>query len=269
VERLLGTARDMTATRRLQAGLVQSARMATVGTMCAGLAHETSQPLNAALLWLRHARAALPGAGSDRLRSALAVVESQLRRAGDLVTRIRALAGEEPMDAEQFDAARSAAAAVETAAGQYAPEGIEVTLDRQADPLPVRGVASRLEQAVLQLLSNARDAVLERREQEPAAPARIAVRLHAEGGCAVIEVRDSGQGVPERLRESIFDPFFTTKEPGRGSGLGLSLATSVARAMGGRIEVRSPPGGGACFTMTMALAPEAPPAGPMMEAAYC
>jgi PAS domain S-box-containing protein len=269
VERLLGSARDVTATRRLQAGLVQSARMATVGSMCAGLAHETSQPLNAALLWLRHARAAAPSGDPRRLEAAFSVVESQLRRAGDLIARIRALAGAEHAEAQEFDAARSVAAAVETAAGQYAPEGIEVTLANQSGPLPVNGVAGRLEQAVLQLLANARDAVLERRAADHDAPAHIAVRLRSEGREAVLEVRDSGPGVPEQLRDSIFDPFFTTKEPGRGTGLGLSLAASVARAMGGRIEVRNRRGGGACFTMSLALAPEPPRSDRMAEVAVC
>ncbi|WP_203074417.1 sensor histidine kinase [Falsiroseomonas ponticola] len=256
VERLLGSARDITETRRLQAGLVESARLATIGTMCAGLAHETSQPLNAALLWLRHARNAATGLMTEqgaRLIAAIGVVEGQLRRAGDLVGRIRGLASAEAGAAETFDATGVVGAAVRTADGQYAPDGIALSFTAPAGPLAVTGSPARLEQAVLHLLSNARDAVLEARSGGATGPARIAVALRQAGRQAVIEVRDSGPGVPEALRQSIFDPFFTTKEPGHGSGLGLSLAAAVARAMGGGIAASNLPEGGACFTMTLAL----------------
>lgn len=257
VERLLGSARDVTATHRLQAGLVQTARLATVGTMCAGLAHETSQPLNAALLWLRSARAVASGVPAEagaRLSRALSIVEGQIRRTGELVGRIRALAGAESGTPEGFDAAEVVAAAARTAAGQYAPEGIELAFERDPAPMPVQGKPARLEQAVLQLLSNARDAVLDRRQREPGAPARISVSLRRVGGRVAVEVRDSGDGIPEALRDTIFDPFFTTKDPGRGIGLGLPLAAGIARAMGGGIEVWNLADGGACFRMELALA---------------
>jgi C4-dicarboxylate-specific signal transduction histidine kinase len=259
VERLLGSARDITITRRLQADLLQSARLATVGTMCAGLAHEASQPLNAATLWLRNARAAAEGmqpvAQLGRLHTAFGVVEGQLRRAGDLVARIRALPGDEACATQVFDVGRTAADAVVTAAGQYASEGIEVILHNTPDPLPVRGVPARLEQALLQLLANARDAVLDRQAGEAGRASRISVALREEAGEAVVEVQDTGAGVPDALRDSIFDPFFTTRDPGRGSGLGLPLAAAVARGMGGRIEQHNAPEGGAVFTMRLALAP--------------
>ncbi|WP_368414694.1 sensor histidine kinase [Falsiroseomonas sp.] len=264
VERLLGSVRDVTATRRLQQGMVQSARLATVGTICAGLAHEASQPLNVASLWLRRARAAaedVPDALRAPIARAAQIVESQLHRAGDLIARIRALAGEEARDAASFDAAGAVAAALRIAATRYAAEGITLALRGAAAPLQARGSAARLEQAVLHLLSNARDAVLERRRKDPLAPACIEVVLRHEAGAQMgriaIEVRDSGTGVADALAGAIFDPFFTTKEPGCGTGLGLSFAAGVARAMGGGIETWNLPGGGACFRMDLAAIPSA------------
>ncbi len=252
VERLLGSVRDVTATRRLQADLVQSARLATVGTMCAGLAHEASQPLNVAALWLRRARAA--GDAKPALMRALDVVEDQLRRAGNLVSHIRALAGDEFRDPETFDAAPAVAAALQVAATQYGADGLTFESTAQDTPAFVRGNPARLEQALLALLANARDAVRDRRMQDPGAPARIAVALRREGEHIVVEVRDSGSGIPELLRDAIFDPFFTTKEPGRGIGLGLPFAAGVARAMGGGIEAWNLPGGGACVRLELATA---------------
>ncbi len=246
VERLLGSARDVTATRRLQADLVQSARLATAGTMCAGLAHEASQPLNVAGLWLRRARA--EGAAPR----ALDVVEEQLRRAGTLVARIRALAGDESRPAETFDAAEAVGAALRVAVAQNGADGIAYAPWEPTGPVPVRGHRARLEQAVLALLSNARDAVLDRLDRDPDAPARIAVTLRQDGARVAIEVRDSGTGIPPTLRDAIFDPFFTTKDPGRGLGLGLPFAAGVARAMGGAVDAWNLPGGGACIRLELA-----------------
>jgi signal transduction histidine kinase len=268
VAALVGWVRDVTAARRLEQGLAQSARLATVGTMCAGLAHEASQPLNAATLWLRRVRSAaqgLPEASRAPIVQAAQVVDDQLRRAGALIGQIRSLAEEDPRTADTFDAALSVAAAMRLAAARYAAEGIAIVLGGAGAPLPVRGSAARLEQAVLQLLSNACDAVLERRLHDPAAPARVEVLLRCGGAAVAIEVRDSGTGVPEELASAIFDPFFTTKEPGRGSGLGLALAAGVARAMGGGIETWNLASGGACFRMELALADPVPDpvAGPL------
>jgi PAS domain S-box-containing protein len=264
VERLLGSVRDVTATRRLQQGLVQSARLATVGTICAGLAHEASQPLNTASLWLRRLRAAAeeaPDAVRGPMARAAQVVESQVPRAGDHIARIRALAGEDGQEAACFDAAGPVAAALRIAATRYAAEGITLALRGAGGALPVRGSAARLEQAMLHLLSNARDAVLERRRTDPLAPGRIDVELRPDwvppAPRVVIEVRDSGTGVAYALGGAIFDPFFTTKEPGCGTGLGLSFVAGVAGAMGGGIETWNLPGGGACFRMDLAAIPPA------------
>ena len=255
VERLLGSVRDVTATRRLQQGLVQSARLATVGTICAGLAHEASQPLNIAALWLRRVRTAAqvaPAGDRASLMRTVQVVDDQLRRAGDLVARMRGLAGEDPREAAWFDATQPVAAALRIVAAQMAGQGIALSLRGAGQRLGVHGNAARLEQAVLALLSNARDAVLDRRGSDPRAPARIEVALRRSPGLVAIEVRDSGAGVPEALADRIFDPFFTTKEPGRGTGVGLALAAGVARSLGGGIETWNLPGGGACFRMEFA-----------------
>lgn len=261
VTRLLGWMRDVTAARRLEQGLAQGARLATVGTLCAGLAHEASQPLNAATLWLRRVRAAargLPETQRAPLVQAAQVVDDQLRRAGALIEQIRSLAEDDPHGSETFDAAQPVAAAMRLAAARYAAEGIAIALGGGGAPLPVRGSATRLEQAVLQLLANACDAVRERRRGDPAALARVDLHLRRMGRVVAIEVRDSGTGVPDGLAPMIFDPFFTTKDPGRGSGLGLALAASVARAMGGGIETWNLPSGGACFRMELALADPLP-----------
>ena len=175
--RLLGSLRDVTELRRLQPDLVEAARRATIGAMCAGVAHEMSQPVNIIGLWAERARGTLD-AGLVRPRRAMEVVLDQTRRLGTLLERMRELAREPPRGDEPFDAAGAVTAAVEVARRAWALDRVEVVLEPHAEA-PVRGRPAQLEQAVLHLLENARDAVLQRRRQRPEAPARITVSISA------------------------------------------------------------------------------------------
>jgi PAS domain S-box-containing protein len=256
--RLLGSLRDVTELRRLQADLVESARRATIGAMCAGVTHEMSQPVNIIALWAERARALL-GAGAERPRRALDVMLEQTRRLGVLLERMRDLARDAPEPAETFDAATVASAAVEVARRSWALEGLDLTLECRF-PLPVRGRPAQLEQAVLHLLENAHDAVLKRRQAEPEAPARITVRLEdgPSPGTVAISLHDTGGGVPEGLGQRILEPFVTTKDPGQGTGLGLPLAAGIVQAMGGRLSwtnhAAGQPEAGAVFRLILPLA---------------
>ncbi|MCO6418617.1 ATP-binding protein [Siccirubricoccus sp. KC 17139] len=258
--RLLGSLRDVTELRRLQAELVETARRATIGAMCAGVAHEMSQPLNIIGLWAERARAAIE-AGGAAPRRAVEVVLAQTKRLAALLDRMRELARDAPSGAESFDAVATAAATVELARRSWQLEGLEVSLELPGTSfLPVHGREAQLEQALLHLLENARDAVLRRRAQDPAAPARITVSLTAgaEPGRAVIAVRDTGGGVPAAIAPSILEPFVTSKDPGQGTGLGLPIAAGLLRAMGGRLAwtnwAEGLPEAGAVFRLILPLA---------------
>src|SRR4051812_48124011 len=135
--RLLGSLRDVTELRRLQLDLVESARRATIGAMCAGVAHEMSQPVNIIGLWADRARTTLDPAMA-RPRRAMEVVLEQPRRLGTLLERMRDLARDAAPGAEPFDAAAAVSAAVEVARRAWALDRIEVTLEPHAEA-PVRG----------------------------------------------------------------------------------------------------------------------------------
>lgn len=260
--RLLGSLRDVTELRRLQLDLVESARRATIGAMCAGVAHEMSQPVNIIGLWADRARTTLD-AGMVRPLRAMEVVLDQTRRLGALLERMRDLARDATPGAEPFDAAAAVVAAVEVARRAWALDRIEVTLEPHAEA-PVRGRPAQLEQAVLHLLENARDAVLQRRQREPEAPARIAVSVAsgATPGSVTIAVRDTGGGVPTTIAGRMLEPFVTSKDPGQGTGLGLPLAVGIARGMGGRLAwanwAEGRPESGAVFRLILPLAATAP-----------
>jgi C4-dicarboxylate-specific signal transduction histidine kinase len=164
-----------------------------------------------------------------------------------------------PEEVEDFSAAPSLAAVVEVAQRAWALEGLAISLV-VSTPLPLRGRPSQFEQAVLHLLQNAREAILRRRQAEPHAPARIAVRLSpgAAPGTVAVSVRDTGGGVAASVAPHILDPFVTSKEPGQGTGLGLPIASGIARGMGGRLSwsnvASGRPDAGAVFRMVFASA---------------
>ena len=116
------------------------------------------------------------------------------------------------------------------------------------------GIASRLEQVLINLLLNARDAIEERAEREPDAPRRITLRTFYEESCVHVQVLDTGSGIPPALLPRLFEPFFTTKKAGKGTGLGLSIIYGLIKNFGGGItagnkEKGHPDGAGALFTL--------------------
>ena len=132
-------------------------------------------------------------------------------------------------------------AAVEVARRSWALDGIAVEFAAaDTGPAMLAGRAGMLEQAMLHLLENARDAVLERRRVAPGAPGRITVSIPPPAaGHLTVLVRDSGCGVPPALGDRILDPFVTTKEPGHGSGLGLPIAKNLIDLHGGTFTLKS------------------------------
>jgi len=265
--RLLGSIRDVTATRRLRSDLQEASRLATVGSMCAGVAHEMSQPINIVALWAGRARSTITRGAPDigRIRRALEVVEQQTKRLSLLLERMRDLTDESKDEGNDvFDASEAALGAVEVVGRQVGLTGVSVLLAAHREAIPVRGQRAQLEQALLALVANAADAVARRAQDEPDIPTRVRVALHADiaSGEAVIEVRDTGGGVPIGLANRIFDPFFTTKDPGQGTGLGLSIAQGAARAMGGSLTMfnvgQGTPEAGAVFRLSIPLASARP-----------
>jgi PAS domain S-box-containing protein len=233
---IIGTGRDVTDRRRMEAELVQASKLATFGTLTAGLAHEMNQPLNVIRLWAANARTLLAEPDPDRagLERILAIVDGQTERMHRIIESMRLFSRPERDDAEVFDAGEAAEDAVRLVEHGYAMEGVEVAFEPASAPAPVRGHRIRLEQVVVNLLSNARDAAKAAGE---GGRGEVRVLVRAAGDAVRIEVEDNGGGVPPEIADRIFDPFFTTKEPGSGTGLGLSISAGIVSAMGGRLSM--------------------------------
>lgn len=250
--------RDITERKQVQQQLVQTAKLATLGEMAAGLVHELSQPLNimrltaeGALLFIERGKAT-----PDWQAQQFQQIADQAQRTAEIIDDIRIFSRRDTSPVQVFDALAAVAAAVGVLEGQLRPDDIALEADLSGGPVLVRGRPVQLEQVVMNLLSNAHHALKEKRERDApnsAWVARITVSARRTGCSVVITVADSGPGIPPAVRARIFEPFFTTKEAGRGTGLGLSVSFGIISAMGGRLEVTDQPGGGACFAISLPI----------------
>lgn len=257
--------RDVTARNLVQEQLVQSAKLATLGEIAAGLVHELSQPLNVirltaegALLFIERGKAT-----QDWQAQQFQLIADQSQRTAEIIDDIRIFSRRDSSPEQVFDAVAAVRAAIGVLGGQMRPDDIALVADLPDRPLPVRGRRVQLEQVVMNLLSNAHHALKEKRERGPQPAAgwsgMVRVGTVQADGEVRITVADNGPGIPPEVRRRVFEPFFTTKEAGRGTGLGLSVSFGIVSSMGGRLEVTDEPSGGACFAVTLPMETRAGP----------
>ncbi len=248
---------DVTEQRALEAQLIQNEKMASIGQLVSGVAHELNNPLTSiaglAELLLEPARK-LPDPTRDHLR----VIHDQAERAARIVRNLLTFARPSSLVKEPVDLNDVVARTALLISYELRQRGIE--LERRLDPEPVVVIGDRyeLQQVLLNLLTNAVQALS---MLEPERPRRIRLGTSRAEGRATLVVGDSGSGVPPALVPQLFTPFFTTKGPGQGTGLGLSVSYGLIEAHGGRIAYQQSEDGGAEFVVTLPLCTAAPEAG--------
>jgi len=263
------------ALKQAQTQLVQSEKLAALGQMVAGVAHEINNPLsfvvnNVAVLQrdvgavrelLHLYRHAEETAGPDlqhRIRAAAERIDPDhtlgsldrllvrsregLRRIEQIVKDLRGFARLDEGERNDADLNAGVASTVNIVRGQAAKRNVQITLELGRLP-PVSCQAAKINQVVLNLIANAIDACSD--------GGSVTVRTSCEPGGVAIDVIDTGKGIDPEIRGRIFDPFFTTKPIGEGTGLGLSISYGIVQEHGGRIDVESTPGRGARFTMRL------------------
>jgi PAS domain S-box-containing protein len=245
---VLAFARDITERKAIQARLVEADRLAALGTLAAGIAHEINNPLAYVLLGLEYIERDLASAEPriEELRQRLRDVRGGAERVGTIVRDLKTFARADGVSQGPVDIR-----AVIDAAAKMVDNEIRhrARLVRDyGDAPPALGNAARLEQVFLNLLVNAVHALPDgdSNRQE----IRVTVRQYDPHSLEV-QVTDSGCGIPEELRPRIFDPFFTTKPVGVGTGLGLPICRSIVESLGGRIELSSELGRGTTVTVTL------------------
>jgi two-component system, cell cycle sensor histidine kinase and response regulator CckA len=249
---------DASDRQAMQARLAQSDRMVSLGTLAAGIGHEINNPLTYIIAGVELASA--PDTAPDDARAALADAAEGLARVRDIVRDLKLLSHGDRDAITPIDPVEALEGALRIA-NNVVRHRAEV--ERDLRPVPrVAGSATKLTQVFINLLINAAHAIGER-----AASRTIAVASRtSRDGRVILEVRDSGRGIPPELIGRIFDPFFTTKKVGEGTGLGLAISRSIVSAMGGEIRVASQVGVGTTFTVELpavvelaAARPVAPP----------
>lgn len=241
--------RDITEQKSLQSQLTQASKLATVGEMAAGIAHELNQPLNIMRMAADNVliRADAGTADLDYATENLELISEQAGRMGKIILHMRVFSRQDTSDFEAFDPARAIRNACEMMRGQLELEGIDLDVQLPDDNHSVYGKESQLEQVIINMITNARDSIRETSPTENGTETigTIGVELVEDVDDAVVcmRVRDTGGGISESSMERIFDPFFTTKEVGVGTGLGLSVSYGIVNAMGGSIVAQNIEGG--------------------------
>jgi two-component system, NtrC family, sensor kinase len=226
--------------------LLRSEKMASVGHLAAGMAHEIGNPLGAAIGYLELLkRESGSGRGGDLCRRTL----GELERIDRLVRDLLDYASPKCSSPELLDPAMVASEAVSLLGNQGALDGIRVEIVSEGPVPPVTMERHKLTQVLVNLLLNARDALAGR-------SGSIVLGIWRKNGSVVLSVRDDGAGMDEKVSAHIFDPFFTTKAPGKGRGLGLSVCHRIVEEAGGSIAVDSTPGSGTDFRVSL---PQATP----------
>jgi PAS domain S-box-containing protein len=259
---IAGTAADVTALEDLHRRLFAATRLASVGTLAAGVAHEINNPLTYLTANLGFAAERLAGDAPleprrEELRELLEEARDGADRIAAIVRSMRALGGpERGGEAREVDVRAELLAALQMVRNQLVQRAwLEVLVE---DGLPTtRARTNELGRVFLNLLVNAAQAIPEGNPEDH----RITVKASRRGDSIVVEVVDTGTGIAPELRERIFEPFFTTKPIGVGTGLGLSIAASIVESAGGSVEVESEPGRGATFRIVLPAAQEAAASG--------
>jgi two-component system, NtrC family, sensor kinase len=253
---------DATEQRALEAQIIQNDKMASIGQLVSGVAHELNNPLTsiaglAELLLERPPHPELP-------REHLRVIYDQAERAGRIVRNLLTFARKGVPEKTAVDLHDVVVRTSLLIMYELQLHGIELESDLSPEPTVVLGDRYELQQVLLNLVTNAVQAVS---GLEPGEPRRITLSTRRSNGDAMLSVRDTGPGVPPHLVPYLFTPFFTTKGPGEGTGLGLSLSYGLVKAHGGVLEYEAPPDGGAEFKVTLPLFESETPAAALAEVA--
>ena len=247
IEGVVLSGRDVTDLKRLEEQLIQAEKLAAMGQMLAGVAHELNNPLTA-ILGVTELLRERPGA-DDSTKRQLELTHRQARRAARIVQNLLEFSRPASPQKKPLDLNNILERTLQLHEHSLRRNNIEVDSRLPGDLPGVIGDANQLIQVFLNLITNAEQAIREVRDS-----GRIQIRAGRNGNQLTITVQDDGVGIRPEALQRIFDPFYTTKRPGGGTGLGLSICMSIIREHGGNIEADTFPAGGSAFTIYLPVA---------------
>ena len=239
--------------REKQEQLVQAGKLATLGELTTGVAHELNNPLNNIGLFIGNAidliELGLEEADHERILHELHSAMQQVRKATEIISHLRTFGHAASVSREPVGITQVIRRALSLMQEQLRLRQIEVHLQVPEEEVLVLGNAIQLEQVFINLLTNARDAIANAERKI------IAITCTRQANIVDIRLCDTGPGIPAGLEQRIFDPFFTTKEVGAGTGLGLSITYGIIKEHQGTIAVENRPDEGALFVIYLPLEP--------------
>lgn len=239
------TAKDVTEDRLIQKRIMLSSKLAALGEMAAGIAHEVNNPLQVIMANVELQEGAADGGGREA--KSLLQIKEGIFRIKAIVKDLLIFARGQTTENAETDINAVAQKSAEMMRRQLKLAGIEVHLSLDEGVCQARCNANLLQQVLINLLQNAKDAI-----EESGRGSRVAIKtLVVNIGVVCVEVSDDGPGIPEKIIDRIFDPFFTTKDVGKGTGLGLSVSRRIVEGMGGSISVVSRDGRGTTFSIAL------------------
>jgi two-component system NtrC family sensor kinase len=233
-----------------QEQLVQSRKIAAVGTLTSGIAHELNNPINNIVLTAEALKEDFPSLGQEEALGLIQDILVQSERASEIVKGLLDFSRSEHPDFDRLSIAAVVHDTLKLVRNQLALSGIQVEEEYPPGLPAIHGDRKSLQQVFLNLFINAIQAMLE--------GGTLVIRAHPseDGHWLRVEVRDTGVGIDPEHLPRIFDPFYTTKQVGRGTGLGLSVTYGIVEKHGGHIEVQSQKGKGSTFTVVLPVLDE-------------
>jgi histidine kinase len=258
---ILAMAIDVTERIEAEQQVIQANKMATLGEMATGVAHELNQPLSVIQMissfFIRKLdRGDLPD--KETLSDVSSKLRSNVERASKIINHMREFGRKSAFEVGSVQINEVVLKSLDFFSEQLRLRNIEVILELEDGIPSIKADPNRLEQVFINLLTNARDAVEEKSLQEPLfqGDKRITIRTRFNRRYVFAEICDSGTGIPKELTHKIFEPFFTTKTVGKGTGLGLSISYRIVSDYGGTIHAVCKEGQGACFDIRFPRATE-------------
>jgi PAS domain S-box-containing protein len=237
--------RDITLEKKLEQQIIQSERLAAMGQMIGGFAHELNNPLTSIL---GMSELLQDSETPETTRKQLEILQQQARRAVEIVQNLTYFSRPPAPGKITLDVADLVQRTLHLHAYSLRKSNITVDFLREPSVPPVQADAHQLMQVFLNLILNSEQAIREVHDH-----GTLRIRLDKKGKTVSVIFQDDGPGISPEILPHIFDPFYTTKRPGRGTGLGLSICKAILREHNGNVEAASGPGGGAVFTVTLPM----------------
>jgi PAS domain S-box-containing protein len=255
---LIASTTDITESVEKETQLIQAGKLATLGTMAAGMAHEINQPLNViqicADLIQKMVKKGVAISDEDLLNMSRDIIENVARASG-VIKHVRDFARQSERDLKKLNINDPIQDVFKVLGHQIAVHSIETVLELGENLPEVRAEHNRLEQVFVNLVTNAIDAMDEKstRSHGPVEK-KLTIKTFAGKGHVSVTVADTGIGMSDEVKNKLFEPFFTTKDTGKGTGLGTSISFGIVKDYSGTITVETKEGQGTCFTVRFPVA---------------